>query len=294
MLDVTGLVRTLAREAWLREAIVRVPEPMEMNERAQVDAYADAGGQDDGIMAVSNLFHAAHASARIADCSHVVDLGCGPATQLVRIAQFNPAIRFTGVELAENMLERARQHVASSGVDNVEIVQGDMTRLDAFEEHSVDGVISTMTLHHLPSVECLGACFQSVRRVLRVGGALYLADFGRLKSAASVRFFAHMHESSLPPVVVTDYELSMGAAFSPAEYRELLPLLGVDRIALNTTALTPFMVMLATLPRGLDAACRARIASAKALIPREFQGDLSSLRLFFRLGGMSYDPFGGL
>ena len=65
-------------------------------------------------------------------------------------------------------------------------------------DRSVDGLISTMALHHLPTVGHLEACFAEIRRVLKPEGAVYLADFGRLRSLKSVLFFAYMNAKAPP------------------------------------------------------------------------------------------------
>ncbi len=75
------------------------------------------------------------------------------------------------------------------------------------------------------------------------GGGLYLADFGRLKLLESVRFFAHMHEASLPSEVVQDYEYSLRAAFSTKEYQKLIQEELNGQANFYQTFLAPFMVM---------------------------------------------------
>src|SRR5690606_28242381 len=112
----------------------------------------------------------------------VVDLGCGPATQLVQIAELNPEVSFHGVDLSETMLQRAADYAKERGVGNVRFSHGDITRLDQLGDRSVDGVMSTMVLHHLPTLDHLRKCFKEVARILKPGGAVYLTDFGRLKS----------------------------------------------------------------------------------------------------------------
>ncbi len=90
MPDKLGLTKVLIREALASRRFSRQPEPMVMDGTEQVMAYADSARREDGIMAVSSLFHAAHATLAIHGCQQVIDLGCGPATQLVPIALLNP------------------------------------------------------------------------------------------------------------------------------------------------------------------------------------------------------------
>jgi len=290
MSDHLKLGLALAREALARNGFSRQPEPMVMDEAEQVNAYADSGRQDDGVMAVSNLFHAAHATTAIFGAKKVIDLGCGPATQLIRIARLNPDTHFIGVELSPNMIESARTFIRDQGVTNVEVIEGDITRLDGIADQSVDGIVSTMTLHHLPSLTHLRACFQQIHRVMKPNSGLYLADFGRFKSLQTVQFFAHMHEATLPPAVVQDYEYSLKAAFSPSEYREIVEAEIPGAATVHATFMAPFMVIIKSpTDRVTDPALRQKLKTLREVLSPGFQRDLDDLRLFFRLGGLSDD-----
>lgn len=291
MPDTLGLMKTLMRETFARRRFLRQPEPMVMDGAEQVTAYADSGRREDGVMAVSSLFHAAHATLVIQGCARVIDLGCGPATQLVPIALLNPETHFVGVELAANMIDSAHDLLRASKVQNVEIVHGDITDLNGFADKSADGVVSTMTLHHLPSVEHLRACFKQIQRVLKPQGGFYLADFGRLKSPESVHFFAHMHESSLPSEVVQDYEYSLRAAFSVEEYQQLAQEELVREAGLYQTFLAPFMVIIKSADRPIDLQLRSHLRSRRERLSPQFQRDLDDLRRFFRLGGLADNLF---
>lgn len=263
---------------------------MVMDEEEQVAAYASSG-RSDGIMAAAKLFHSARVCSVIAPCRRILDLGCGPATQLVQIAQLNPEKSFVGVELSPRMLLSAQEYVAATGVANIELRQGDITTLDGFADGSFDAVISTMTLHHLPTVDYLRQCARQIKRVLRPGGAIYLADFGRLKSPASVHFFSHLHEHTLPRAVVTDYVHSMNAAFSIEEYRQVFEHeLGLGLEIVSTFG-ARFMLILKTADAPIPAALRRRFADLRADLAPEFAQELDNLRLFFRLGGLGSDPF---
>ncbi|CAL95791.1 class I SAM-dependent methyltransferase [Azoarcus olearius] len=288
----TDIAIALFRELTQTQPLERLPEPeMLMEEQEQVAAYAESGRTQDGVMAAANLFHSARASMVIARSRRVLDLGCGPATQLARIARLNPDISFVGAELSAAMLENGRQHIAELGLGNVELVEDDITRLETVADGSVDAVISTMTLHHLPTLDHLRECFRQIRRVLRPGGAVYLADFGRLRSKEAVHLFAHMHENSLPPVVVTDYENSLRAAFSLDEYRALTAETFEPAVTVRSTAVVPVMVLVKTQDLPLAPDVVAQLHRERARLSPAYRGELDSLRRFFRLGGLRNDPF---
>jgi SAM-dependent methyltransferase len=261
-----------------------------MDDSQQVAAYAQAG-RIDGVMASAYLFHSARISQTIQGCQEVVDLGCGPATQLAQVAQLNPAIRFHGVDLSETMLEDARRHVGALGLKNTRFSQGDITQLDFLPSHSADGVISTMAFHHLPTREHLRACFREIRRVLRPGGALYLVDFGRLKSLKSVIYFAYLNAAHQPHLFSLDYERSLRAAFLFEDFvvlaREELP----DNAAVVSTFLMPMLTLIKTPDCSMAPELTHKLKAMRDALPTRYRRDLDEIRTFFRLGRLDNDPF---
>ncbi|MBK7573905.1 MAG: methyltransferase domain-containing protein [Elusimicrobia bacterium] len=286
-----SMLPTFLRE-WLgKRRFPREPEPdLVMDEKDQVEAYRVAG-RIDGVMAAHYLYQTSRISQVVQGRGTVLDLGCGPATQLVQIAELNPATRFIGVDLSDEMLKEARDHAAARGLSNVEFRKQDMTRLVAFPDHSVDGVISTLAFHHLPTQAHLEKTLREVTRVLRPDGALYLIDFGRLKSLRSVLFFSYMNADHQPHLFSRDYERSLRAAFTREEFEALAARCLPPSARLLTTFRIPFLVVLKTEDRPLPAPTAERLRSlAEALSPR-YKNDLEEMRLFFGLGGFGPDPF---
>ena len=280
----------MLRETFSTARIPRQPEPMVMASPRQVDAFAEAG-RIDGVMAASYLLQTARISQTVQGCDHVLDLGCGPATQLAQIAAMNPGISFTGVDLSEAMLNAARDHVAGLGLMNVEFLLGDITDMRDIGDRSVDGVISTMTLHHLPTIDHLRACFSEIARVLKPEGAVYLVDFGRLKSLKSIKFFARLNEAHQPLVFTEDYEYSLRAAFLFDEFKGLTEQELPSHVRALSTFLVPMLTVIKSADRPLAADFVARLRQMRRDLPVRYRRDLDDLRLFFRLGGLANDPF---
>lgn len=286
-----GLLPVIYREVARARQFPREPEPdLVMDDPEQVRAYADAG-RADGLMAAGYLFHTARISQVIQGCREVVDLGCGPATQLCQVASLHPATHFTGVDLSPSMLASASAHIAAHRLSNVALVEGDITRLQTFATSSVDGVMSTLALHHLPSAAHLEACFDEIARILRPGGAIYIADFGRLKSLKSVLYFAYMNAKHQPHVFSLDYERSLRAAFLADELRALAARKLPRNVRVHCTFLAPLLVAIQTEPRALPDELRDRLVSMRKRLPRRYRIDLDELRQFFRLGGLPGDVF---
>jgi ubiquinone/menaquinone biosynthesis C-methylase UbiE len=264
-----------------------------MDDPAQVAAYAEAG-RIDGVMAASYLFHSARISQVLQGCKTVLDLGCGPATQLAQVAQLNPGLDFTGVDLSATMLDDARRHVAGQRLKNVHFRQGDITTLDGIADRSVDAVISTMALHHLPTLTHLDQCFAEIRRVLKPGGAVYLTDFSRLKSLKSVIFFAYMNAKHQPHLFSLDYERSLRAAFLKEEFEAAAARHLGEAATVASTFKVPFLVIVKSADKPLPGELHQQLNTMrKGLMPR-YRRDLNDMRQFFALGGLRNDPFGGL
>jgi SAM-dependent methyltransferase len=223
--------------------------------------------------------------------TRVLDLGCGPATQLAQIASLNAGTEFVGIDLSTAMLKSAHAHIADLGLGNVRLAQGDITDLREFPDHSVDAVTSTMALHHLPTRNHLDACFREVARLLKPGGAVYLTDFARLKSLKSAIAFAYMNAAHQPHIFSLDYERSLRAAFLQEDFIDSADSFLPRAVRAYSTWLVPLLVILRTAPRSLPAHVTRELRNLRDGLPKTYRRDFDGLRVFFSLGGLSGDPF---
>lgn len=284
-----AVLRTLLRELTTAERASRVPEPdLVMADASKVAAYVEAG-RAGGVMAPVYLFHCAQASDVIRPGDLVVDLACGPANQLAMIAKLHPDARFIGVDLSAPMLARGREHVAREGLANIELRRGDISDLADIPAHSVDAVISTMALHHLPTLRQLQATFVEIARIIKPEGGVYLVDFGHLKSESSIRYFAHQYADRQPDLFTLDYLYSLRAAFSLDDFRTTGAAIRATA-RLYSTFLSPYMIAFKSRRRStLEPVLRQRIQELRAALPRNHQIDLRDLITFFALGGLRSD-----
>ena len=287
------MLPTLFREVFGNSEFPREPEPdLVMDDPDQVAAYAQAG-RIDGVMAAAYLFHSARISQVINGCSSVLDLACGPATQLAQVAGLNPDISFTGVDLSQEMLSQADAHTHKLGLSNVQFRPGDITNLDFFDDASFDAVISTMALHHLPSTGMLNKCIHEIARVLKPGGALYLVDFGRLKYLKSVLYFAYLNRKTQPHLFLLDYERSLRAAFLPKDF-ELATQSAFNLesgVKVTTTAFIPILVLVKSEDKELPSQVKINIDALVQQLPAKFRTDLNDIRMLFKFAGLPNDPF---
>lgn len=282
-----AVVLTVLREVITRERCPRTPEPgLVMDDPQQVAAYVEAG-REHAVMAPVYLFHGANMCEVIRPGDTVLDLACGPANQLAMVARLNPDTHFIGLDLSRPMLEQAKALVGQQGLKNVTLREGDITDLSAFADASIDAVVSTMALHHLPDMAALARTYDEVARILKPGGGLYLVDFGHLKSTRSIDYFANQYVNRQPELFTLDYLNSLHAAFYLQDIRQAAqPLL--KQAKLYSTFMMPFMVAVKSTPRrGKDAALSAKLAAMKQALPKWHQADFTDLTTFFRMGGLS-------
>jgi arsenite methyltransferase len=271
----------------------RTPEPfLVMNDPSQVDAFKKAG-LESGPMAPTYLFHTLQLLEMIRPNDQVIDLACGPANQLCQVARLNPEAHFVGIDLSENMLKQARENVARQGLKNVELKMGDMSSLDQFGLCSVDQVISTMSLHHLPEEDKLFECFREIARVLKPTGGIYLADFARMKRESTLQFFAYHDSEQHPPAYTTDFLNSLRAAFPIKKMKEALNYLPCkNNPILYQTFMVPFMFVIKTKARNNPS--QDQIASINKMIeimkPNQ-KMNFDNLRQFFKAGGLDSKIF---
>ena len=283
-----AVLLTLVRELTTTERSPRVPEPdLVMDDPDKVAAYTRAGLVD-GVMAPVYLFHCQQVCDVIRPGDTVVDLGCGPATQLAMIAGLNPATRFIGVDLSDEMLQRAEHHIGRLGLENIVLRRGDITELGMLQDGSADAVFSTVALHHLPTVDHLQRTFAQVSRILKPGGGLYLVDFGHLKSEKSIDYFAHQYADRQPELFTLDYLYSLRAAFHASDFKAAYTRHLQSCARVYSTFLAPFMIAVKSgARRGPDSQLKQKLAEIYRSMPRHHQKDFKDLTTFFRLGGLS-------
>jgi arsenite methyltransferase len=114
-----------------------------------------------------------HTIAPILPGETVLDIGCGAGTDLLLAARrVGPNGHAIGIDMTEAMLDRVRGSAAAVGLTNVQVRRADATSLP-LADASVDVVISNGVLNLVPEKE---KAFAEIRRVLRPGGRLQLAD----------------------------------------------------------------------------------------------------------------------
>jgi SAM-dependent methyltransferase len=116
------------------------------------------------------------AQAKPAAASRVLDLGCGTGTLALMVKRAQPSVDVVGIDPDPEILERARAKARDARLD-IQLDQGFSTDLP-YEDETFDTVLSTLVLHHLTGPDKRRS-LREIARVLRPGGELHVADWGR-------------------------------------------------------------------------------------------------------------------
>lgn len=116
------------------------------------------------------------AQADLSGAQHVLDLGCGTGSLAVRMKQDFPHVNFVGLDADGEMLCRARAK-ATAAHTAIQFDRG-FSRELPYDDATFDRVVSTLFFHHLDGQEKVRTLKEALR-VLRPGGQLHIADWGR-------------------------------------------------------------------------------------------------------------------
>ena len=213
-------------------------------------------------------------------------LGCGPGNLLGQLAELNPGARFVGADLSQPMLERAAQAFAARGIANATLQCEDMTLLSGIADQSVDLAVSSMAFHHLPDEDALDRAFAQVARVLKPQGTVYFNDFGRLRSAESIRYFVSRAAAGESPALIDDYIHSLHAAFTLQDFERVAQRHLAGRAQIYATAVSPFTVVLRSPVAMGPASVAPQLKQRFRALPAARKADVRQLALFLRLGGL--------
>jgi ubiquinone/menaquinone biosynthesis C-methylase UbiE len=114
--------------------------------------------------------------AELSPGGHVLDLGCGTGTLTLLAHAKCPGAVFEGLDADPSVLDIARAKAAQAGAA-ISFIEGRAGALPWPDAH-FDFVLSSLLFHHLNNSAKL-ASFTEVRRVLKPGGTLLLADWGK-------------------------------------------------------------------------------------------------------------------
>ena len=163
---------------------------MEQANSAQAEYWASAAGYQwiarEGLMdaLLSGVLTRVLHHAGLQDGDHVLDIGCGTgASCLAASHRVGAAGQVTGLDIAAQLLDRARIRATEAGARNITFQLAD-AQTHAFAPASVDAIISRFGVMFF---EDPTAAFASMARALKPGGRLVFAAWA---PAAGVPWFS--------------------------------------------------------------------------------------------------------
>lgn len=198
----------------------RRPEPELMDDEEQSIAYAQADFSTSNQLYVDSLVRDFPDHLR-----RVVDIGCGPADVVIRLARTAPHAAITAIDGSEPMIALGRTAAREAGVDDRLTLLHTRIPGPPPASHAFDAVLSKDLLHHLPDPRVL---WTEVKRLGRPGAAVYVMDLVRPDSEDTARAMVKDGAGSEHPVLQHDFYQSLLAAFTPDEVRQQLLDAGLD------------------------------------------------------------------
>src|SRR3989339_157609 len=148
---------------------------MTQNDQKTADAFADSWNNlPAGSVYTKEQFEDWFAPLQKVDIENksVLELGCGNASLLVHLANWNP-LRITGIDLGTSV-DTAERNMSKLNFKNWRIIKGDLVKYRSDEGY--DLVFSIGVLHHLQHPE---SGFESVLRNVKPGGRFHCWVYAR-------------------------------------------------------------------------------------------------------------------
>src|SRR5687768_11839509 len=198
----------------------RILEPELMDDEQQSLAYAQADFSTSNQLYVDSLVRDFPDHLRA-----VVDIGCGPADVVIRLARAAPHAAITAIDGSAPMIALGRTAARAAGVeDRLTLLH---TRIPGPPPapQSFDAVLSKDLLHHLADPRVL---WHEVTRLGRPGAAVYVMDLVRPDSEDTARAMVKEGAGSEHPILQHDFYQSLLAAFTMDEVRAQVATAGLD------------------------------------------------------------------
>jgi arsenite methyltransferase len=124
----------------------------------------------------------------------VLDLGSGAGIDLLLAAKkVGPGGRAIGVDMTDEMIDKANENIAAAGLTNAEVRKGIIEELPV-DDASVDWVISNCVINLSPEKDRV---FAEIARVLRPGGTMLVSDIVAEEIPAEIADNRHLYSSCL-------------------------------------------------------------------------------------------------
>lgn len=111
----------------------------------------------------------------------VLDVGCGTATLTILLKQACAEAEVIGLDGDAKVLDLGRAKIKTAGLD-ITLAQG-LASEAPFPPASFDRIVSSLVFHHLATEE-KRRTLKRIRELLKPGGEVHIADWGKAQSSA--------------------------------------------------------------------------------------------------------------
>ncbi len=145
---------------------------------SDVDRFSDLQtGQSATIDAPLAMQLITEAAVRLTpQIDRVLDIGCGAGNNTLKLQEvYGKPFASDLLDLSGPMLKRAKERIEHSGIETVNLWQGDFREADLPTE-SYDVILAAAVLHHLRDDVDWQAAFEKIWSLLKPGGSVWITD----------------------------------------------------------------------------------------------------------------------
>jgi ubiquinone/menaquinone biosynthesis C-methylase UbiE len=208
-------------QRFAKRTLARQPEmDILMLDRSQNAEYT-RDGEDGSLATVYELI--VNAILRLSPLEgKALDICCGSASLLCKIAKAMPQMQFLGVDLSANMLEFAAEQKSKYGLKNLRFQRADMYNLDKELEAPFDLITWHLAMHHCTDEAAVIRVLKQIPKLLKPGGTLFVFDINRPKTGDLALLMADIFNCRQGDWFYQDSLDSYKAGFSFEEVEEIL------------------------------------------------------------------------
>ncbi len=200
--------------------IARVLEPEAMDTAEEARDYDAMDHSAVNLRFVAD-FLLAHGPCR---GGTILDIGTGTALIPIELARTDPNAVILAIDLADSMLELARENIARAGLGDRVVAEKVDAKGLPFPDGEFEAVISNSIVHHIP--EPAEALAEMVR-LLAPGGTLFVRDLSRPETEAELAFLVETYASDEADRARALFADSLRAALTVAEVSGIVEGLGL-------------------------------------------------------------------
>jgi ubiquinone/menaquinone biosynthesis C-methylase UbiE len=163
----------------------------------------------------------------------VLDVCCGTGASAIPAAlAVGPTGQILGVDLADKLLELAKNKAQQQRLENIEFQCRDFETLE-FSDHSFDAVVCVFGIFFVPDME---TAVQKLWRIVRPGGQLAITSWGEQIFEPASQFLRSLLAAECPEL--SQHPLPWERIVTPTSFRTLLETAEVSGIEIFSEAST--------------------------------------------------------